>query len=111
MQLQSITKGEVKMFKEYDQRWREMAAQVEPPLSDKEMVISFISTLQYPFYEHIIGNVSTNFVDIIMIRDKVEAGIRNGKIAFGSNMVANMNECGSNSGKKKGIIVNPHPIV
>jgi len=106
MQLQSITKGEVEAFREYTQLWREVTAQVEPSWSDREMIILFISTLQYPFYEHMIGNMSFNFVDIIMIGDRVEAGIRNRKIAFGSNMVANMNKCGSNSRKKKEIIVN-----
>ena len=49
-------------FKEYAQCWREMAAQVEPPLYDKEMVTMFVNALQPPFYEHMIGNwnISSN---------------------------------------------------
>ncbi|KAK7316323.1 hypothetical protein VNO77_35276 [Canavalia gladiata] len=36
-ELQSMSKKDQESFKEYAQRWRELAAQVEPPLSDKEM--------------------------------------------------------------------------
>ena len=56
MQLQSMTKKGVETFKEYAQRWREVAAQVEPPLHEKEMVAMFIDTLQSPFYEHMVGS-------------------------------------------------------
>ena len=39
---------------------RELAAQVEPPLHNKEMVTMFMGTLQSPFYEHMVGSVSSN---------------------------------------------------
>nr|KYP55027.1 hypothetical protein KK1_001231 [Cajanus cajan] len=43
--LQSLSKKDDESFKTYAQRWREMAAQVEPSLSDKEMVTMFINSL------------------------------------------------------------------
>ena len=49
MQLQNMAKKSSKTFKEYAQRWRELAAQVEPPLYEKEMITMFIETLQAPF--------------------------------------------------------------
>jgi len=55
-QLQNMTMKKNETFKEYAQRWKEIAAQVEPPLYDKEMVAMFVNTLQPPFYEHMIGN-------------------------------------------------------
>jgi len=36
MQLQNMTKKNEETFKEYAQRWRELAAQVEPLLSEKK---------------------------------------------------------------------------
>ena len=60
-----------------------MAAQVEPPLLDKEMVATFVNTLQSPFYEHVLGNVSSNFADIIIIGERIEIGLKIGKIAYG----------------------------
>ncbi|WJX78112.1 hypothetical protein P8452_61366 [Trifolium repens] len=57
MQLQNLMKKDKETFKEYAQRWRELAAQVEPPLSEKELVGMFMDTLQAPFYEKMIGSI------------------------------------------------------
>ncbi|XP_052725976.1 uncharacterized protein LOC128194421 [Vigna angularis] len=80
LQLHHMAKKDDESFKEYAQQWRELAAQVEPPLYDKEMVAMFVSTLQPPFYEHMIGNVSSNFADIIIIGERIEIGLKSGKI-------------------------------
>jgi len=45
LQLQNMAKRENEAFKEYAQRWREVVAQVEPPLHDKEIMAMFIGTL------------------------------------------------------------------
>jgi len=75
LQLQNMTKKGFETFKEYTQRWREVAAQVEPPLH-KGMVSTFINTLQPPFYKHVVGRVSSNFVDIVIIGEKIEIGFK-----------------------------------
>uniref|UniRef100_A0A151UHQ4 Retrotransposon gag domain-containing protein n=1 Tax=Cajanus cajan TaxID=3821 RepID=A0A151UHQ4_CAJCA len=54
-------------FKTYEQRWREMVAQVEPSLFDKKMVTMFINSLSGPYYDKMIGNTSTLFADIVTI--------------------------------------------
>jgi len=61
MQLQGMSKKDAETCKEYAQCWREIAAQVELPLSEKEVVTMFIDTLQSPFYDKIIGSISSNF--------------------------------------------------
>ena len=65
-----------------------MTAQVEPPLHDKEMVPMFIDTLKSPFYEHMLGSVSSNFSDIVIIGEKIKFGLKSGKIAHGLSAVA-----------------------
>ncbi|XP_073219742.1 uncharacterized protein [Cicer arietinum] len=80
MQLQNSLKKDNEAFKEYTQRWREMASQVEPPLSEKEMVGMFMDTLQSPFYDKMIGSMSSNFSDLVMIGERIESGMRSGKI-------------------------------
>lgn len=80
-QLQNMVKNDKESFKEYAQHWREVAAQVQPPLSDKEMVAIFIDTLQSPFYDKMIGTASSNFSDLVAIGDMVEMGMKKGKIA------------------------------
>jgi len=80
---------------------REVATQVEPPLIDKEIIAMFIDTLQPPFYEHMIGSVSANFADIVIIGERIELGLKNGKIAHGSSVVANPKKHGFNFGRKE----------
>ncbi|XP_052735544.1 uncharacterized protein LOC128197529 [Vigna angularis] len=65
------------------------------------MVAMFVNTLQPPFYEHMVGNVSSNFADIIVIGERIEIGLKNGKIAYGSSVVANSKKPNFNSGKRK----------
>jgi len=101
MQLQSMTKKGVETFKEYAQRWREVAAQVEPPLHDKEMVAMFIDTLQSPFYEHMVGSVSLNFADMVIIGERIEFGFKSGKIAQGSLAATNTKKPGFVPGRRK----------
>ena len=81
LELQSLRKKDLESFKEYAQRWREIAAQVQPPLSNREMVTLFIDTLGDPYYEMMIGSIFSNFLDIVMTGERIEARIRSGKIA------------------------------
>ncbi|KAA3479900.1 Gag-pro-like protein [Gossypium australe] len=53
--LQNIEKKPNEDFRQYVQRWREVATQVQPPLSEKETVKLFISTLRAPFITHMVG--------------------------------------------------------
>lgn len=63
-------------FKEYAQCWREMVSRVRPTLSDNELVDIFMGTLQWLYYEKMIGSSSTNFVDMVIIGEHVENGLK-----------------------------------
>ena len=86
MQLQNMMKKSSETFKEYAQRWREFAAQVEPPVHEKEMTTMFISS---------------NFSDIVTIRERIEHVLKSGKIAQGSSAATNAKKFGFNPNKKK----------
>ncbi|KAA0041964.1 Gag-pro-like protein [Cucumis melo var. makuwa] len=45
LDLQRMRKKSVETFKKYAQRWRELAAQVQSPLTDKDLTTMFINTL------------------------------------------------------------------
>ncbi|XP_004517106.1 uncharacterized protein, partial [Cicer arietinum] len=100
IQLQNMTKRGNETFKEYAQRWRELASQVEPPLSEKEMVTMFINTLQPPFYDKMIGSVSSNFSDLVIIGERVEMGLKSGKIASGYTGLNNTKKLPAGANKK-----------
>src|SRR4051812_14650273 len=80
MQLQSMSMGPKESFKEYAQKWRDLAGRVKPSLADREMVDMFMNTLTGPFYSHLLGSSSSGFTELILTGERVESGIRSGKI-------------------------------
>ena len=42
-------------FREYAQRWRELATQVQPPMMENEMIKWFIDNLKPPYYKKMIS--------------------------------------------------------
>ncbi|TYK20461.1 Gag-pro-like protein [Cucumis melo var. makuwa] len=101
LDLQRMEKKSSKSFKEYAQRWRDMAAEVQPPLTNKEMTSMFMNTLRAPFYERVIGNASTNFSDIIVIGEKIEYGIKHGRLVKATTEYGRIKK-GTISKKKEG---------
>ncbi|MCQ7416362.1 retrotransposon gag domain-containing protein, partial [Salmonella enterica] len=98
LDLQRMEKKSTEDFKDYAQRWRDTAAQVQPPLTDNELSVMFINTLRSPFYEHMVGSASTNFSDIMTIGERIEYGIKHGRIAKTAESSSTKK---SNTSKKK----------
>ncbi|XP_040934491.1 uncharacterized protein [Gossypium hirsutum] len=67
-------------FRQYAQRWKEVAIQVQPPLLGKETTMLFINTLKAPFITHMIGSTTKSFADIVMAGEMIENVVRGGKI-------------------------------
>ena len=80
LQLQNQAPKSSETFKEYAQCWREMTSRVIPALSDNELVDIFMGTLQGMYFEKMIGSSSTNFADMVTIGERVENGLKSGKI-------------------------------
>src|SRR3954465_5224325 len=85
MQLQSMSMGSNESFKEYAQKWRDLAGRVQPSLTDRELVDMFMGTLTGPFYSHLLGSSSSGFTDLILTGERVDSGIRSGKIQVGTS--------------------------
>ena len=67
-------------FKDYAQKWRDLARRVKPHMSKRELVDVFLGTLSGPFFNHLIGSSSYGFTELILTGERVEAGIKSGKI-------------------------------
>ena len=67
-------------FREYAHKWRDLAAQVQPPMTDKELNKTFLNTLKAPYYDRMVGNSNTNFSDVVSTGEMIESGIKLGKI-------------------------------
>ncbi|RDX75198.1 hypothetical protein CR513_44952, partial [Mucuna pruriens] len=70
------------------------------------MATIFINTLQSPFYKKMVGNVSSNFSDLVVIDERIEAGVRNGKITHTAVGTTLVKKTLPNAYKKKGREVN-----
>lgn len=49
-----------------------MASSVRPFLSDTKFVDIFMETLQGLYYENMVGSSSSNFDDIVVIRERIK---------------------------------------
>ncbi|XP_016675401.1 uncharacterized protein [Gossypium hirsutum] len=68
------------IFKQYAQRWRDISAQVEPPLTKTEITILFINTLKALFYDKLVGSVLKDFADIVISGELIENAIKSGRM-------------------------------
>jgi hypothetical protein len=96
-----VTQIEGESFKVYAQRWRELAAQVRPPLLETELVDIFTNTLQGAYFERMIGSVSSGFSDLVRIGERIECGLKNGKIQATTGSQGNTVKPTSSFVKKK----------
>ena len=74
--------NEHESFKEYAQRWRDLAAQVAPPMIEKEMITMIVDTLRVFYYEKMVSYTPSNFADLVFTGERIEVGLRRGKFYY-----------------------------
>jgi hypothetical protein len=79
-QLQSLCQKSKESFKEYAQRWRELAARVQPPMLERELTDMFIGTLQGVFMDRMGSCPFGSFSDVVICGERTESLIKAGKI-------------------------------
>ena len=67
-------------FREYAHKWRDLGAQVQPPLIDKVLNKMFLNNLKAPYYDRMIGNSNKDFLNVVSIGEMIEVGVKQGKI-------------------------------
>ena len=80
MALQNMKKKANESFSEYAHKWRDLATQVQPPMTDKELNKMFFNTLKAPYYDRMVGNSNKDFSDVVSTGEMIEAGVKQGKI-------------------------------
>ena len=78
--LQNMEKKATETFREYNHKWRDLAARVQPPMTNKELNKMFLNTLKAPYYDRMIGNSNTNFSDVVFAGEMIENGVKLDKI-------------------------------
>ena len=59
-------------FKEYTQRWRDLAAQVAAPMTKREMISMIVDTLPVFYYKKMVGYTPSSFADLVFADEKIE---------------------------------------
>ncbi|KAK5792305.1 hypothetical protein PVK06_033419 [Gossypium arboreum] len=80
MTLQMMEKKPAESFRQYAQRWRDISAQVEPPLTKTEITVLFINTLKVPFYDKLVGSATKDFSDIVISGELIENAFKSGRM-------------------------------
>ena len=104
MQLQNMCKKEHESFKEYAQRWRDLAAQVAPPMMEREMITMIVDTLPVFYYEKMVGYMPSSFADLVFAGESIDVGLRRGKFDYPALMNRKPGANGENK-KERGIHV------
>jgi len=73
--LQAMTQTDNETFREYAQRWRNIATQVSPHVEGKEMTKLFLKTLSQFYYEMMVGSVPMDFSEMVSIGIRLEEGV------------------------------------
>jgi hypothetical protein len=80
-ELRALSQKEKESFKEYAQRWRELAAQIRPPLEEKELTKLFLNTLSPFYYKKMVASAPNNFNEMVGMGIRLEEGVREGRLS------------------------------
>lgn len=81
LNLQAMEKDNKESIREYARRWSEVAAQVNPPMLEKEMISLFSNTFKAPYFEYLVRSSAQHFTDLVVVAERIEQAIGLGKIA------------------------------
>jgi len=54
-------------FKEYTQRWRDLAAQVAPSMTKREMITVIVDTIPVFYNEKMVGYTPSSFAYLVFV--------------------------------------------
>ena len=101
MQLQNMCKKGNESFKEYTQKWRDLAAQVAPPMMEREMITMIVDTMSVFCYEKMIHYMPSSFAYLVFAGERIEMGLRRGKFDYAATTSSSNRRLGMNGGNKK----------
>src|SRR4051812_23329872 len=75
-----MTQKDKERFKEYAQKWREVAAQICPPLEEKEMTKIYLKTLSPFYYGRMVASAPSDFTEMVNMGVRLEEAVREGRL-------------------------------
>ncbi|KAH1254404.1 hypothetical protein GmHk_04G010856 [Glycine max] len=79
----------------------DLAAQVAPPMVEREMITMMVDTLPVFYYEKLVGYMPSSFADLVFAGERIEVGLKRGKFDYVSSTSANAKRIGTTGAKRK----------
>ncbi|XP_071933839.1 uncharacterized protein [Coffea arabica] len=100
--LESTKREPSKNHKTYAKRWRRLAAKVEPPMTEEEIVRTFIKAQDPPYFEEIFRMTGCSFAAIVNKLEEFDELVKAGKIVNVSTLKMQLEalQGQNNSGKE-----------
>ena len=57
-----------------------MAAQVAPPMAEREMITMIVDTLPVFYYEKMVGYTPSSLADLVFTGERINVGLKRGKL-------------------------------
>lgn len=99
-QIRSMSRKDKETLKEYAQRWCKIAAQVSPPLEEKEMTKLFMKMLSLFYYDRMVASGPSDFTEMVNMGLRLEEGVHEGRLKEGGSTDGSI-KYGSGLPKKK----------
>ena len=74
-----MSKWEHESFKEYAKWWSDLAAQVAPPMVEREMITMVVDTPPVFYYEKLVGYMPSSFIDLVFMGERIQVGLKRGE--------------------------------
>ena len=79
LSLQNLENKAGESFKEYAQRWRDLATQDNHPLQ-RETTMLFVNIIRTPYHEKLVKSTTKCFADLVIFSEFIKSSIKSGKI-------------------------------
>ena len=76
--MRAMAQKDKESFKEYVQRWREIASQVVPPMGEQEMTKVLLKTLGSFYYVRMVASAPSDFTEMVIMGVRLEEAVREG---------------------------------
>ena len=77
------------------------AAQVAPPMVEREMITMMVDTLPVFYYEKLVGYMPSSFTYLVFAGERIEVRFKRGKFDYVSSTSANARRVGTTRAKWK----------
>ncbi|KAH1203165.1 hypothetical protein GmHk_17G049478 [Glycine max] len=85
-----------------EEREKDLVAQVEPPMMEKEMITMIVDTLPVFYYEKMVGYIPFSFTYLVFAGERIEVGLRRGKFDYSASASTSNRRFRVGGAKKEG---------